>query len=75
MKNLCTNVENSLKTQFDHFNFYLKSSWKNMKYTLGLVIGQALVIGQVDVFLPFFALNLWILKRNIIDIYPTHRID
>ncbi len=28
------------------------------KYTLGLVIGQALVIGQVDVFLSYFALKL-----------------
>ncbi len=31
---------------------------KNKIYTLGLVIGQALVIGQVDVFLSFFAVKL-----------------
>jgi hypothetical protein len=45
------------------------------RYTLGLVIGQALVIGQLDVFLSFFALKSELLMHNIIDIYPTHKID
>jgi hypothetical protein len=44
-------------------------------YTLGLVIGQALVIGQLDVFILYFALKLYFFMHNIIDIYPTHKID
>jgi hypothetical protein len=35
-----------------------KSSKCRLDYTLGLVIGQALVIGQLDVFLSYYALKL-----------------
>jgi hypothetical protein len=42
-------------------------------YTWGLVIGQCWCFSQV--FLSYFTLKLCFVVHNIIDIYPTHRID
>jgi hypothetical protein len=53
---------NELLIQFnDRWNihdFIFHNKERQTTYTLGLVIGQALVIGQVDVFLSYFAVKL-----------------
>jgi hypothetical protein len=51
------NLEGSLYVLMILINFTKFLTIASANYTLGLVIGQALVIGQVDVFLPYFALK------------------
>jgi hypothetical protein len=74
----CKNLWKTCRVDFSDFFKMLRKYKKlslEISYTLGLVIGQALVIEQVDDFLSYFAQKFYFLMHDIIDIYPMHRID